>query len=206
MTFPRNWDGVSPTRPDPDINRSPDGLDWKTLIYEHQVLPRLTPLDIAGLTPFETGVYKHGMTLENVALTLTDTAGNGGQGALKVLEFPALLEGCAVLACYMDITFTSDGAAGVPDNCPFICSIGTTPVSAADDTLTSLEANIIASQASLGMGVPFGRITPTPDGPAHFTGTTTGFYVNVIADDASITGDGEILLNGTLSFIWTPWR
>jgi len=34
----RVWDGTSPTRPDPLVRKSPDGVDWKTITGEMQSL------------------------------------------------------------------------------------------------------------------------------------------------------------------------
>jgi len=141
-------------------------------------------------------------TFNDLAITVTD--GAPGYGSAALLKFPegnVLIHGAAgyvqLSSADADLTATFDGDI----------SIGTG--STADGSLTGSEINLVASTS---LGVAFDKVSPkvrlvsatANNGVIHDnTDNDLQFYVNVLIDDAAISGEVDLLLNGHIEVLYT---
>lgn len=158
-----------------------------------------------GVTATEYGtgaVHKTVLTLTNVSITVTDTGGaNGGQGSLKVYDFP---EGVIqFLGASYNLT-TLAGAGGIGDTAALVGSLGSVAAGAGDATLTSTEADMIASTtgtltAGAGTLAKHGSLVATA-----FDGHTTALdaILNLAVPDAGISSNDTVTVNGTITMVW----
>lgn len=136
----------------------------------------------------------------NTPLPLIDTAATVARCALKFFDFP---EGqIEISGCTVNLALTKS-AAGVNDDWDGDFSVGTV-AAAADATLTSTEANIVATtatpQAVAGATTAKGIAAAT----VRLDGTTTpvDLYLNVLVDDADqdvTTTPTNLIANGTIT-------
>jgi hypothetical protein len=146
-------------------------------------------------------IHKTVLTLTATPITLTDEAGAGQFGGVKIYDMPAgnnVFLGATIDA---DLTLTNalwtDAAQGD-------VGLGTTAVTDGD-ALANTEQNIIATTAIAAMTAQTGPINASSAAPATIAaaGTTdTDVYLNVRIDDADahITDGGTI--TGTVTLIW----
>lgn len=146
------------------------------------------------------------VTFEDVAIALTDEAGVVAYGGLKFYDAP---EGAIiVLGALADLDITKS-SAGVNDDWDGDFSIGTVTASS-NGTLTSTEANVIAStatpQASAGATTANGQSTGS-ECPLYLDGTTTpaDLFLNFLVDDADHDVGAtacNLIVNGTIDVLW----
>lgn len=139
----------------------------------------------------------------NVAVAMTDEAGVVAYGGVKFFDFP--VGGINILSCLSDMDLTKS-SAGVIDAWDGDFAIGTVTASN-NATLTSTEANVIAStatpQAVSGATTANGLNTAAVylDG----TGTAVDLYYNLLVDDADhdvTTTPCNLILNGTITLTY----
>jgi hypothetical protein len=157
----------------------------------------------AGSTAIEYGndvVHKTVITLDALAVVLTDAGAAGSQGTAKIYDFPAGL--IVVLGAICDLT-TLAGAGGVADTGALVGAVGSATVGAADATLTGTEANLIASTAGTLTG---GAGTLKGEGAAvaflDGTGTAADAYLNLAVPDAGSAADDTVTVSGTVTLVW----
>lgn len=157
-----------------------------------------------GVTATEyggNGVHKTVLTLASLSITMTDAGANGSHGAQKVYDFPA--GAIQILGCSYDLT-TLAGAGGITDTAALVGSLGSVTNDTADATLTSTEADLIASTTgtlSSGAGTlkKHGSVVTTA-----FDGTTTAVdaFLNVSVPDAGSSADDTLTVSGTITICW----
>lgn len=156
-------------------------------------------------------LHKTVFTCTDTPITLTDTAGAGQWGGLKLYDFP---EGMlCTLGATVDGVLENDGTATIIDTFTGVIAIGTATASATDAaaTLTGTEADILQSaaltQAVAGIANCDSQSIATAlteSGARWHDGTATAkdAYLNVaIADDVTHTA-GTILFTGTVTVAW----
>lgn len=145
-------------------------------------------------------IHKTRCTFTAASITMTDAGANGNEGALKFYDLPA--GPITILGTTMNIT-TLAGSGGIADTAAVVCSVGTV-VAAADDTLTSTEANLVASAtgtltAGAGACALHGSLVATAfDGHT----TPTDIYVNFAMPDAGTSGNDTLAVTGTITVNW----
>lgn len=158
-----------------------------------------------GVSAVETGsgaVHKTTLTLAATSIAVTDSGGAaGGQGSQKVYDFP---EGVIqLLGASYNLTVARVGT-GIAANAALVGSLGQAAAGAGDSTLTSTEADMIASTTgtlSSGAGVlqKYGSLVA-----AAFDGHSTAIdaILNVAVPDAGISATDAVLVSGTITLVW----
>lgn len=146
-------------------------------------------------------VHKTVLTLTNLSVTMTDATTNGCHGSHKVYDFP---EGpIQILGCSYNLTTARVGTA-ISATAALVGALGTATNDAANATLSSTEADLIASTtgtltAGAGTLKKHGSVVTTAfDG----TGTAKDAYLNISVPDADSTGNDAITVNGTITITW----
>lgn len=158
-----------------------------------------------GVTAAETGnsaVHKTTLTLAALSIAVADTGGAAGaQGSQNVYTFP---EGVIqFLGASYNLTVTRVGTA-IAAGAALVGSLGSVAAGAGDATLTSTEADMIASTAGT---LTAGAGTLKKHGSlvaAAFDGHTTPVpvYLNVAVPDADISATDAVLISGTITLVW----
>lgn len=157
-----------------------------------------------GVAAVEYGngaMHKTVLTLTNLAIPITDGGVVvGGEGGQKVYDFP---EGVIqLLGASYNLT-TARVSTGIAAAAAMLGSLGSV-VAAADVTLTSTEADMIASTtgtltAGAGTLKKHGSLVATA-----FDGHTTALdaFLNLAVPDADISANDTITVNGTITLTW----
>lgn len=157
-----------------------------------------TAVKIRRLGPF----YSLTFTLTAARISVTDDAGNGSFGALKLFDFAE--QGLTFLGCRQNYTaYTPDGT-GVPTDAVFEIGIGTTAiVAAADGVLAAANDNVggdvdqtLVAGTTTGTGHT-GAVVTAIDG----TGTAADLYLNWSGTAATIDGNGTIDVTATFTVV-----
>lgn len=157
-----------------------------------------------GVTAAETGtgaVHKTVLTLAALSIALTDNGAAGGQGSQKVYDFP---EGVIqLLGASYNLTTARVGTA-LAANAALVGSLGSAAAGAGDATLSSTEADMIASTtgtltAGAGALAKHGSLVATA-----FDGHTTPIdaILNLAVPDAGISANDAVLVSGTITIVW----
>jgi hypothetical protein len=142
-------------------------------------------------------------TLAAARVPVTDGAGAGSFGSLKLFDF--LEGGISFLGCRQDYTAFAEGSAlttGAGD-AVHVLGIGTTAISTArDGTLTGNEQNVgnltaqITNVGGTGSGTKFtGAVTASIDG----TATASDLYLNWSGTAVQIDANSTIDVTGTVT-------
>jgi hypothetical protein len=157
----------------------------------------------SGVSAAEYGntVHRTVLTVTDLSVAMTDATTAGCHGSQKVYDFPA--GAIQILGASYNLT-TLAGAGGIADNAALVGSLGSAAVGTDNATLTSTEADLVASTTgtlSGGAGVltKHGSVVTTA-----FDGTTTAIdaYLNLAVPDAGSTADDTITVNGTIELVW----
>ena len=150
---------------------------------------------------YPSGLHKTVLTLASLSVAMTDATTAGAHGSQKVYDFPA--GPIHIMGASFDLT-TAAGAGGLADNAALVGSLGSVTVGVDNATLTTTEADIIASTAgtlSSGAGTlkKHGSIVTTA-----FDGTTTPVeaFLNLAVPDAGSTADDTITVSGRITIYW----
>lgn len=157
-----------------------------------------------GVTAVESGtgaVHKTVLTLAALSVAITDNGVAGGQGSQTVYAFP---EGVIqLLGASYNLT-TARVATGIATTAAVVGSLGSVAAGAGDATLTSTEADMIASTtgtltAGAGVLAKHGSLVA-----AAFDGHTTpvSAILNLAVPDAGISATDAILVSGTITLVW----
>lgn len=152
----------------------------------------------------QVGLYRLDITLTNARITVTDAAGSGSSGSLKLLDFNqyAIL----VTGCRQDYTAFAEGSAltTAAGDAAFKMGLGTVAADAGDGALTSTEVDFcaitgtITDSAGTGAGTLMamgGTAGTALDG----TGTAKSMYLNWSGTAATIDANSTIDVTGTIS-------
>lgn len=131
-----------------------------------------------------------------LSVTMTDATTAGSHGRQKILTFPQGL--ILVAGAVTDLTIARVGT-NITTTASVVAALGTTGTATADATLTTTEANIIASTAATltaGAGVFKGVSADT----VTLNGTTTPaeVFLNFAIPDAGSAGNDALLVNGNI--------
>jgi hypothetical protein len=147
------------------------------------------------------GFHKTVFTLTDAPITLTDDAGNGQVGAIKLIDFPA--GNIVIMGAVLDAELTLVGAEWT-DTAAGDVGLGSAVVSGGG-ALSSTEQNVIPTTEIAPMVAQVGPITGQSTAATFLAaaGTTDAdLYLNVRIDDnaAHITASGTI--TGTVTVLW----
>lgn len=156
----------------------------------------------AGVSVVEQGdgvVHKTVFTLD-ASITMTDATTAGCHGALQLYDFPQ--GNIVVLGSSSNLSITA-GAGGITDTAAVVGSVGTVTVGTGDATLTTTEADLIASTAATlsgGVGAFAGQSTAV----AVFDGTATAkdAFLNFAVPDAGSSASDTLAVTGTVTIVW----
>ncbi len=149
-----------------------------------------------------SGVHKTTLTFAAHSVTMTDAAAAGSHGSVPIYTFPAGFISIHGTFCNLA---TLAGAGGIADDGALVLSLGSVVVATDNATLTSTEADLIASFAgtlSSGAGV----YTKQGDAiAASFDGHTTSeaIFLNLAVPDAGTSASDTIALTGFCTLIWS---
>jgi len=155
----------------------------------------------AGVTDSDTspGLNKTILTLTNVSVATTDATTAGAYGGLEIYDFP--LGVLSLLGATTNLTLARVGT-GLTTTAAIVSAIGTA-TAGADATLTSTEADIIASTAcTFTAGASTFKGISTAAAQWDGSGTAKKAFLNFAVADAGSGGNDAILVNGTISLIW----
>ena len=164
---------------------------------------------ITGLTVnefVEDNVHRTQFVFADVDVALTDEAGVVAYAGKQLYTFPTGYQVVVNAIADLDITKSS---AGVNDDADGDFSVGTVTASN-NGTLSSTEANIIASTAMAQMvsgATAADGSSTSSETPALYNGSSTEIelFLNFLIDDADhdVTGTAcNLIVNGTLDVSW----
>lgn len=145
-------------------------------------------------------VQKTVITLAGTSIATTDNGANGAQGGVKVYDFP---EGSVVILGVTHNIALAKVGAGISATATVLSSLGSALVTQNEATLTSTEADIVASNSTVlvaGAGTSKSRSTAV----TFLDGTTTAkdIYLNLNVDAVGSTATDAITATGTITVLW----
>lgn len=149
----------------------------------------------SGMPPIHHSVF----TLTATSVATADHTTSGGSGGLLLYTFP---EGIInVNGCVTNLT-TAEASSTITNTAALVHALGSV-TDGGDDTLTSTEANIIASYAgsltsSAGVFKSYSLASVRLDGHT----TAAKMYLNVAMPDAASSGAGAVTYTGTITCDW----
>lgn len=165
----------------------------------------ITPFNLAqasGLTKEESDglVRQTVFTVSSLAIAMTDATTAGSHGYQKLGDFPA--GNIAILGTVTDLSVTGDGSA-VASDASVVGSIGTVQTQTDNATLSTTEADIVASTAAT-LTTDVGAMAGKSTALAVLDGTSSAksAYLNFAIPDADSSGDGTLTVTGTITMIW----
>lgn len=139
-------------------------------------------------------------------ITVTDAAGSGSYGSLKIYDFPQ--SALSFLGSRQDYTAFAEGAAltGAAGDAVFEIGLGTTAISAAADGTLGNGAQENVGQAvgvTLSGGTGTGTaVTGCLTTAINGTATASDLYLNWSGSAATIDANSTINVTGTFSVLW----
>ncbi|MNC20717.1 hypothetical protein D3C75_686780 [compost metagenome] len=160
---------------------------------------------VTGVTVDETasGAIRTVLTLKNVTVAMTDATTAGCHGSLKLYDFPAC--NLLYLGATADLTVSTSGEGGIDDAAELVAAVGTSTVGVDNATLTSTEADLIASTAATltaGAGTADGKSLTAGIAVFDGTGTAKDAWLNFAVPDSGSTADDTITVSGTITIVW----
>lgn len=143
-------------------------------------------------------------TLNAVSITVTDAAGSGSSGSLKIFDFAQA--GLVPLGCRQNYTAFAEGAAltGAAGDASFVMGLGSVAANAGDAALTSTEVDFCAVTGTITLSSGTGTGTKfNGDAAGVFDGTTTAtdLYLNWSGSAATIDANSTISVTGTITVV-----
>ena len=143
-------------------------------------------------------------TLDAALMTVTDAAGSGSSGSLKLFDFNPFA--FAILGCRQDYTAFAEGSAltTAAGDAAFVMGLGTVAANAGDGVLTSTEVDIgiVTSTITLSSGTGTGTQVNGPiTGGVNGTATASDIYLNWSGTAATIDATSTIAVTGTIEIV-----
>ena len=146
-------------------------------------------------------------TLTAAQIPVTDAAGSGSSGSLKLFDFVA--GGVVPLACRQDYTAFAEGAAltGAAGDAAFIMGLGSAAANAGDAALTGTEADFgavtgtITLSGGTGTGTKFSGAGLNSSAALDGTTTPVDLILNWSGSAATIDANSTIDVTGTITVI-----
>lgn len=140
------------------------------------------------------------ITLTGVVQTLADTGANGAHGGLKIYDFP---EGLLLIQGVVASAVVTAGVGGVSDTATVLQALGTATAGVDNATLSSTEADILASNsAALTGGVGAWGTQATGLVLSSGVSTPKDMYLNTVVADADVSAGDTIIYDGTIWIVW----
>ena len=140
------------------------------------------------------------LTFVNTAVPLVDAGASGAGGGIRIFGFQQ--GNVAIDNFRVNLTAARLGT-NLTTTAALVASLGTV-AAAADATLTSTEADIAASTtATLTAGA--GTFTKLATATVYLdgTGTAKDVYLNFACPDAGSAGNDSVVVNGTITFVYS---
>lgn len=149
-------------------------------------------------------LYRMTFTLAAVSITVTDAAGSGSSGSLKIFDF---VQGAVLpIGSRQDYTAFAEGAAltTAAGDAAFVMALGSVAANAGDGALTGTEIDFAPATSTItlsggtGTGTKMGGATAAP-----IDGTTTAndLYLNWSGTAATIDANSTISVTGTITLL-----
>lgn len=145
-------------------------------------------------------------TLNAARITVTDGAGSGSHGSLKIYDMPAAA--VTFLGTRQDYTAFAEGAAltGAAGDAVFEIGVGTTAIAAAADGTLGNGVNENVGQAvsvTLSGGTGAGTaVDGTKATALNGTATALDLYLNWSGTAATIDATSTVTVTGTITVLW----
>ena len=151
-----------------------------------------------------TGYFRLDFTLTAVSITVTDAAGSGSSGSLKIFDF--VQGGIVPIACRQNYTAFAEGAAltGAAGDAAFVMSLGSAAANAGDGVLDgATEIDFGASTGTITLSGGTGTGTKHSAALAVVDGTATAadLYLNWSGTAATIDANSTISVTGTITVL-----
>jgi len=153
---------------------------------------------VSGVT-IVSGMNISTITLASYPMVITDSAGSGGHGALKVVDFPNGM--IYVLGVVADMSSSAIAGAGATSAVDMALGSATTLTNA--ETLGNANVDFVAKvdeDLSSSVGV-WDILTNTPQTEDGHTANTE-VWLCVAIEDSDMTATGTITLSGTIVITW----
>jgi hypothetical protein len=154
-----------------------------------------------------TGIVNRStFTLTNASIPVTDAAGSGSYGTLKLFTLPA--GAVSYLGCRQNYTAFSEGAAltGAAGDAAFVIGVGSAALAAAADgalTTTSVDIGSATATITLSGGTGVGTKTNFTATAIDGTSTNATFNLNWSGSAATIDATSTIGVTGTITVLWS---
>lgn len=165
--------------------------------------PTAGKVDATLVRSKDSSTYRLDFTLRQARIPVTDGAGSGSYGTLKIFDFNEFA--VAFLGCRQDYTAFAEGSAltTAAGDAVHVLGIGTTAASTArDGTLTGAEQNVgtvtssITNSGGTGTGT---QVTGAVTAAINGTATAADLYLNWSGTAATIDANSTIDVTGTVS-------
>lgn len=149
-------------------------------------------------------IYTMTFTLTAARISVTDAAGSGSSGSLKLFDF--IQSAILPLGSRQNYTAFAEGAAltGAAGDAAFVMALGSVAANAGDGALTGTEIDFAPATGTItlsggtGTGTKMGGATAAPiDG----TTTATDLYLNWSGTAATIDANSTIDVTGTITLL-----
>lgn len=171
---------------------------------------------IGSLNPasgLSCSVYRNGplfvltFTLTAVSITVTDAAGSGSSGSLKLFDFAP--GGVCPLACRQDYTAFAEGSAltTAVGDASFVMGLGSVAANAGDAALTGTEVDfgavtgVLTNSSGTTTGTKFSGAGLNTSAALDGTTTPVDLYLNWSGSAATIDANSTISVTGTITVI-----
>lgn len=146
-------------------------------------------------------------TLTAARISVTDAAGSGSSGSLKIFDFAAA--GVVPLGCRQDYTAFAEGSAltGGAGDAAFVMGLGSAAADAGDAALTGTEVDFGAVTSTITLSGGTGTGTKFSgaglNSSAGLDGTTTAIdlFLNWSGSAATIDANSTIDVTGTITVV-----
>ena len=153
-----------------------------------------------------TGVINRStFTMTNANVPVTDAAGSGSYGTLKLFTFPP--GSISFIGCRQNYTATTEGAllTGAAGDAVYKWGVGTEAIaSAADGLLATVSVDIGSATGAITNSGGTGAATVTNHTATAFDGTATNATLNLnwSGTAATIDATSTIGVTGTITVLW----
>lgn len=153
------------------------------------------------------GVFRLDFTLTAVSIPVTDAAGSGSSGSLKLFDFaPGVI---VPLGCIQAYTAFAEGAAltGAAGDAAFVMGLGSAAANAGDAALTGTEVDFGAATATItlssgtGTGAKASGAGLNSSAALDGTDTPIDLYLNWSGSAATIDANSAISVTGRVSVL-----
>lgn len=148
----------------------------------------------------DTTLRKTVITVAATTIALTDDAGNGQYGGVKIYDFPQGL--IDIVAC--TVTGNLTGYASLIDTFASVVALGTATATTGN-TLTGTEADIMASaanSAAVGEVAAVSAASSSAVAPLNGISAAKDCYLNFLVADDAAHGSGNASFAGTVTIWW----